>query len=582
MKKKLEQDGKIITFYSYKGGVGRSMALANIAVLLAQWQYKVLIIDWDLEAPGLENFFKNFSSPEEIRKKNGLIDLLHGANEQEDTRPLEWQSCITNIQIEKTDLDLMTSGNRSEQYYEMVRSFDFAAFYEKGNGSNAIETFRKEWKKNYDFVLIDSRTGVTDIGGVCTIQLPDILVLLFTPTYQGFEGILRVAKSAQKNQKSLPFDRVNLQLLPVPTRIDNSEFILSRDWFDFFEKGLEELYESWLPEEIDRKDFLLNTKVPYISYFSFDEKLPVLEDRVNNPSSMGYSYQSIAALLATCLDYGEYLLFDRSKLIAQAQNPQHILEPINGANSSNYIRDLLIYKLNKYSTSATNLLRRKGTGVVLLITTMVFIFFYLKELETSQAKIDIDQIDSAAIVKNWQVLYNASKKTGRIVDANGNAVGQANILIKIRDTTRSLYECNWEMESDPDGNFVVPTHDISPGNVYTLVVKKTGLESFSGPINMDSSTIVIRLDYITSNYSRDEIVDIVSKIVSSKLGIDKPGIKASFTKELKGDDLDKIELILEFEKTFNISIPDADANQINTIAEAAIYIRKNLRYQAAH
>jgi len=48
----------IVTFYSYKGGVGRSMSLANTAVLLAKWGYKTLIVDWDLEAPGLEHFFK--------------------------------------------------------------------------------------------------------------------------------------------------------------------------------------------------------------------------------------------------------------------------------------------------------------------------------------------------------------------------------------------------------------------------------------------------------------------------------------------------------------------------------------------
>ena len=45
---------QVITFYSYKGGVGRTMALANAAVLLSQWGYKTLVIDWDLEAPGLE------------------------------------------------------------------------------------------------------------------------------------------------------------------------------------------------------------------------------------------------------------------------------------------------------------------------------------------------------------------------------------------------------------------------------------------------------------------------------------------------------------------------------------------------
>jgi cellulose biosynthesis protein BcsQ len=43
----------ICTFYSYKGGVGRSMALANAAHILAQFGLRVLMIDFDLEAPGL-------------------------------------------------------------------------------------------------------------------------------------------------------------------------------------------------------------------------------------------------------------------------------------------------------------------------------------------------------------------------------------------------------------------------------------------------------------------------------------------------------------------------------------------------
>ena len=46
--------GQVVTGYSYKGGVGRSFALANMAVLLAQWQLRVLCVDWDLEAPGLD------------------------------------------------------------------------------------------------------------------------------------------------------------------------------------------------------------------------------------------------------------------------------------------------------------------------------------------------------------------------------------------------------------------------------------------------------------------------------------------------------------------------------------------------
>ena len=45
--------GKIFTFYSYKGGTGRSLALSNVAWILAGNGCRVLIVDWDLEAPGL-------------------------------------------------------------------------------------------------------------------------------------------------------------------------------------------------------------------------------------------------------------------------------------------------------------------------------------------------------------------------------------------------------------------------------------------------------------------------------------------------------------------------------------------------
>src|SRR5687767_12475166 len=72
--------GQIITFYSYKGGTGRSMALANIACLLAQ-RYtehsKVLMIDWDLEAPGLHMFFDN-QLKNEIQRNNGDLDSHPG------------------------------------------------------------------------------------------------------------------------------------------------------------------------------------------------------------------------------------------------------------------------------------------------------------------------------------------------------------------------------------------------------------------------------------------------------------------------------------------------------------------------
>ncbi|HEV7816978.1 MAG TPA: hypothetical protein VGP06_18010, partial [Janthinobacterium sp.] len=56
----LTAPGEVVTFYSYKGGTGRTMALSNIAILLARRQnatVPVLMIDWDMEAPGLHHYF---------------------------------------------------------------------------------------------------------------------------------------------------------------------------------------------------------------------------------------------------------------------------------------------------------------------------------------------------------------------------------------------------------------------------------------------------------------------------------------------------------------------------------------------
>src|SRR5213592_3772260 len=71
------QTGTIITFYSYKGGTGRSMALANVAWILASAGKKVLTIDWDLEAPGLHRYFFPFLTDKELSGTDGLINFVH-------------------------------------------------------------------------------------------------------------------------------------------------------------------------------------------------------------------------------------------------------------------------------------------------------------------------------------------------------------------------------------------------------------------------------------------------------------------------------------------------------------------------
>ena len=70
----------------------------------------------------------------------------------------------------------------------------------------------------------------------------------------------------------------------------------------------------------------------------------------------------------------------------------------------------------------------------------------------------------------------------------------------------------------------------------------------------------------------------VKEIIIDKLGIEESEItdSASFTNDLGADSLDTVELIMEFEKEFNVSIPDEDAEKIGTIGQAISYLKENV------
>src|SRR5262249_23112764 len=68
--------GTIGTFYSYKGGTGRSMAVAHVRLLLGSAGARVRVVDWDLEAPGLRRFFHRLLLDADLRSSRGLMDLL--------------------------------------------------------------------------------------------------------------------------------------------------------------------------------------------------------------------------------------------------------------------------------------------------------------------------------------------------------------------------------------------------------------------------------------------------------------------------------------------------------------------------
>ncbi len=80
-------------------------------------------------------------------------------------------------------------------------------------------------------------------------------------------------------------------------------------------------------------------------------------------------------------------------------------------------------------------------------------------------------------------------------------------------------------------------------------------------------------------YKMSDIAEKVKSIIVEKLGVEASEVtpEASFTNDLGADSLDTVELIMEFEKEFNVSIPDDQAENIQTVAQAVTYLEENAK-----
>lgn len=340
--------GKIITFYSYKGGVGRTMSLANIATILTQWGKNVLVVDWDLEAPGLEKYFVNYSKNSTLGKKRGVIDILID-------RKLNSKAAKSYLQeIRVSDnykLNYLGSGKKGNDYFEKLRKLDIDRLYEDNYGFEFIERLRNEWKSEFDYVLIDSRTGITDTGGICTIQLPDILLVFTNTNEQSVYGTREVIERINAAQQSQPYDRQNLLILPILCRFDTTtEFEISQIWIKKVADNLQETYNDWLPLSIELKEFIEKTKIPYFPYFSFGEKLSVLEQGLSDPSSMGYAYESIASIIVHNFENIDSFMNNRSAYIGQARKTFNLTSTIKvigvGGGGGNAVNHMFLQNIN--------------------------------------------------------------------------------------------------------------------------------------------------------------------------------------------------------------------------------------------
>jgi len=310
--------GSIVTFYSWKGGVGRTMALANVAVQLARHGRGVLMVDWDLEAPGLGRYFSDdelLIPLKPAQDASGLMGLLREAVAGAEPAHALWENRLASIKVPPSApnfrtaypptpgrLHFLPSGIGSEDYSQRLADFSWDRFFAEQQGGQWLETLRGQWARRYEFVLIDARTGLSDSSGVCTVQMPDLLVLVFTANDQSLADGLKIVAAAQRGRGQFTYDRPPLAVVPLLSRwCGDDEVEMGERWMRRFDQDLPPLVSAWLPRDFSPRQLLEKIRIPHVGRFSFGEPLPVLTHSLTDANLPGLAYDTLARLLGSRL-----------------------------------------------------------------------------------------------------------------------------------------------------------------------------------------------------------------------------------------------------------------------------------------
>lgn len=217
---------KALTFYSYKGGVGRTLAMVNIAMRLAEFGKKVVLLDFDLEAPGVHFKLKNHFPVNMPKAKNGIVDYIYEFTENGNfyNKIKPYSYALPAINEFQKPIDVIPAGDVEDSAYwqKLARINWQSMFYEEsGQGLELFLDLKQKIEKEFepDFLLIDSRTGITDIAGITLKLLADEVIVLAANNDENLFGTKRIIKSLLDPEKSI-FDKIpNISF--VLTRLPN-------------------------------------------------------------------------------------------------------------------------------------------------------------------------------------------------------------------------------------------------------------------------------------------------------------------------------------------------------------------------
>ncbi|HEX5753674.1 MAG TPA: AAA family ATPase [Archangium sp.] len=190
----------IVTFYSFKGGVGRTTLLASCAWQLAELGKKVVVVDLDVEAPGLSALF-------EVESRRGVVDFLVDFI---GTGQIDMDGLVSapgSLGPLKGNIEVVTAGNLDERYFEKLSRLDFiGGGLLDVKGESPVERGLRHLLgalrgRQADYIFIDSRAGLHDIAGLSLHGLAHVDVFVSRASEQGYRGLELTLQALGRRKK---------------------------------------------------------------------------------------------------------------------------------------------------------------------------------------------------------------------------------------------------------------------------------------------------------------------------------------------------------------------------------------------
>lgn len=256
----------IATFYSFKGGVGRTTSLALVASALVKQSYRVVVIDFDLEAPGLSFVFPNIHGP-----TFGVLDYLYlRIMNRTETTP-QFDDFYYRVEVPaRGELYVIPTGKYDEGYIHRLADLDLRVLYQRAE--NPFHQLLEDAKRELDpdVILIDARTGFTEMGAIALLDSADLGVICFLPSIQSYLGLEWVVQAADRQQQYQGKPDLRFILTPIPP-VDAD---LRQEWMNRFESWLSDHWR--IPPTLSAAEMYAKA--------GYNPEIQLLRDYLRDPS----------------------------------------------------------------------------------------------------------------------------------------------------------------------------------------------------------------------------------------------------------------------------------------------------------